>query len=233
MNIDWQKYLANELNPDELALANELLRADEVARAELDGLKRFQSQVQNTRDFEPVPIRAIQAKFAKSSDKPRRWPFVAVATACLALTLAVVWIANNPSSDRVEPFVEKKSIVSDPVQAMKFLKSNSMVPIAVLDPGPNGRILGVAAAKNYVKYRLNYKGKTVELMVVGQRKILFRSGIVNRNGNRYFVNSTHNATTIIWRIPGMEFIMKGPAGNELWDVVDELQPKTVTWAIGE
>ena len=231
--VDWQKYLANELTAEEMSAAQLALESDPQARAELEGLKRFHLQLQELRNFEKVPVKAIQAKYARAKGSTKRWPGVLALSACALIVLAVGWIAMNPPQSSNAPFVEKTSNVTDPVQAMKFLKSNSMVPVAVLDPSPNGKIKSVAAAGNYVKYNLEYRGKDVELMVVGMRKMLFRSGIMKRNGNTYFVNSTSSATTVIWRIPGMEFIMRGPAGQDLWNVVDELQPKTVTWAVDE
>lgn len=230
MKIDWQAFDAGILSVEEEKTAREVLQRDPAARAEYDGFLRFKAQVRAAGMAEPVPLQSLQDKTTVVARQT--FPIWPVGLAACVVVVGVL-LATIVFSSKKDPLAVHSLKTSNPVIARQFLERESGFELGDLDPSPAATLQVVSANSFEVKYGMTAKSTPVTLSVHKLGKRLFRAGMLNRNGQKYFATKQADGlTAIVWRGSALEFSLIGLSLPDAWALVDHLSRQTLNWNAG-
>lgn len=178
--IDWQAYLDGSLIQQEQLRADELLRQDPSAQAELDSLKNFREQIKKAGLGEAVPTSRLEANLRQIVRENRtpwfaRFSFLGPVAAAIVALAVIVNVPTNfrtvdqPSSNqvvastldlRLSPFVASMA-VHDPQKAAEWTASKVHYPTPVISLASlkGSELEGAECGQCWMAYRVQYQGE--------------------------------------------------------------------------
>jgi len=216
VRIDWQAYDDGSLGPAERAMADQALASDPHARAELEGLRRLKSAIQEMKS-EAVPIRRLEAAF----ERPRvslRWALVVGALLIGALTWAwVVFI--RPTEIRFDLVGARPSVSVEGVESARIwlaAEAGLDVPEGSLPVLPVKRVFR-GTEWGSVEYEVGQH--TVLLYVRKQKGTLKGLRTDMKFGHDVAVVRSDGQPGLLWEDSGFEFLAVGRDVEGLWETV--------------
>ncbi|MEQ1821995.1 MAG: hypothetical protein ABL949_05775 [Fimbriimonadaceae bacterium] len=101
-SINWHAYLDGSLSSSEREIAEQILATDPAARARLDNLKSFISQIRDTGLSEEIPLKRLQSQLQTVQPEPKislwSWKPLLAAGAVAAIAFAVYWPTAAPGN---------------------------------------------------------------------------------------------------------------------------------------
>lgn len=183
MRIDWQMYEDGLLSPEEMKEAESMLKNDDGARQELEGLRSFRRMIRQAGMREPVPFRRLRHMLRDIVGRSASWSGRRVAVigslAAAVLVLAFVAWQNGPLAGGVKRFASVE-------RAVQWATPVSGLDLPTFELGDAAQFEGVHCGKEWACFDYIVNGETVHVYI----KVKSERGacrIVDLRGVRYYV----------------------------------------------
>ena len=166
MRIDWQMYDDGLLSPEEMKEAESMLKKDDGARRELEGLRSFRRMIRQAGMREPVPFGRLQRILREIVGRSASWSgrqlavFGSVAAAVLLLAL-FAW-QNGPLGGRSDGEVRHFASVE---RAVQWATPVSGLDLPTFDLGEVAEFDGVHCGKEWACFDYIVDGETVHVYI--------------------------------------------------------------------
>ena len=199
MRIDWQMYEDGVLSPEEMKEAESMLKNDDGARRELEGLRSFRRMIRQAGMREQVPFgrlqRILREIVGRTSWSGRR-AAVSGSVAAAVLVLAFFAWKNGPLGGEGAGDVKHFASVEGAVQ---YATPVSGLDLPTFELGEVAEFEGVHCGKEWACFDYIVDGKSVHVYI----QIKSEKGdcrIFDRDGFRYYVSDAiefdHQGLTI-------------------------------------
>ncbi|MCH7903724.1 MAG: hypothetical protein IH944_04060 [Armatimonadetes bacterium] len=188
MRIDWQMYDDGLLSPEEMKEAESMLKKDDGARRELEGLRSFRRMIRQAGMREPVPFSRLRRILREIVGRSASWSgrqiavFGSVAAAVLVLAL-FAW-QNGPLGGRSDGDVRRFASVE---LAVQWATPVSGLDLPTFELGEVADFEGVHCGKEWACFDYIVDGETVHVYV----RVKSDKGvctIFDRNNVLYYVS---------------------------------------------
>jgi hypothetical protein len=220
MRFDWQKFEDGTLAPDDQKRAEELLKHDEQAQKELEGLRHFRKAVRKAAMSEPFPEKKLEKILSGVADpEPTgwRWQRFAVpgmaAAAVIAFALFAIGQQNPLNSTKS---TEIRYALNDPVQlATQVTQRAGFTPPALTLAGL-GSLEGAHCDDGYACFDYMVDGEIYHItMRLDQMLLQSCTEKISKNGIDYSVGRG-----IGWCDGTITYMVEGPREETRWRVAE-------------
>lgn len=215
MKIDWQKFDSGELSPEEMRTADELLRTDESARKELEGLRSFRNMVRGAALSEPVPHNRLRQmlKQVVGNTHTSVWRRSATLVTIAAGAAALAFIAFS-LIDNEQPGEDDRRSFNDELVARTWAVEKSGVELPSLQLASLGKFDSVHCAVGWACFDYIVDEQIVHVYIKKNNR---RKGceIVQKGDQTYYVTEV-----ISFEEQGLTVTVMGADEDVRWKVID-------------
>lgn len=210
--FDWQAYLDGGLSPDERAGADSLLKSEEWARRELDGLNTLRAALKQASLHQtPDSGRAerVLSGLSRSAPSRARWVFGFAVTVLVIIGAFLGWRAYTFDPFRLDLTAAREIVpMSSPQVAAQWVRTRTSFPAPTLPLGGRARIVGSRYGDGWACYDYEIDGVTYYLYMSPRDS--FTGDILRSvDGARLYV-----AKGIGWRAGDLSFYLRGGSEKE-------------------
>lgn len=186
MRIDWQMYEDGELGPE----AEEALRNDPSARAELEGLRAFKRAVREAALTEPVPVRSMEEKLGSLVGRrpTTRWQVRAAAAIAALLLMGLVYGGASVLM-WANPAIEQRAGFNTLPTAIDWAVDRSDIPVPQFTETGVGTFTSAHAARGWACFDFLVNGKTAHVLVTRGKVIKFGNPPASNMEGEVYVRS--------------------------------------------
>ena len=173
MRVDWQRYIDGVLTPEEMAVADGLLRSDPSARRELEGLKEFKRVLRESALREPVPTKRLNRALTLATGRgERQRPILRPALLAFGLlaasALAVLFALNYDSNPYDLPPTKHERFTSA-TAAHAWAEEETGIKLLFVDLAPMGRTVGAHTNGASACFDFDVDGELVHVQVTNAK----------------------------------------------------------------
>lgn len=216
MNIDWQKYADGLLDPAEMRKADEILRTDDRARKELEGLRSFRKMVRVAALSEPVPHSRLRQilKSVIGKSQSAVWRRTAAFATLGVGAAAMAFLAFNFFSGQTDPGAEVRKTFTSETKAQKWASGVSGVELPTLQLSSLGSFDSVHCSTGWACFDYYFEGYLIHIYMK-MDNVAEGCEVVQRGEQTFFVDDA-----ISFDEKGLTVSVQGGTEDVRWNVVD-------------